>query len=104
MILLRTGQVAGAVSPEAERCQNPVDANERCKIGPRLPEGHSGAGHRVKHPSWDEPNISRMDLDEDELPIGPSQAVEAPQASAIERMPAIVDRGFLRDMGRMNGN
>ena len=59
------------------------------------------ASHGVEHPGSDHDHDARINLDVHYLAVGALLAVFAPDATPIQRVPAIEDFDFLPDMGRM---
>jgi hypothetical protein len=59
------------------------------------------ASRGVEHPGGDHDHDAWFNLDVDYLAVGALLAIFAPDATSIQRMPAIEDFDFLPDMGRM---
>jgi hypothetical protein len=69
--------------------------------GLRGAQFHVGASHGIEHPGGDHDHNARFNLDVNDLAVGALLAVLAPDATSIQRVPAIEDLNFLPDMGRM---
>ena len=67
----------------------------------RRTQFHACACDGVQHPGGDHDHGARCDLDMNDLAVGALFAVFAPDATSIQRVPAIEDFNFLPDMGRM---
>jgi hypothetical protein len=59
------------------------------------------ASHGVQHPASDHDHDAWFNLDVNDLAVGALLAVFAPDATSIQRVPAVEDFDFLPDMGRM---
>ena len=70
----------------------------RCSRSTQL---HTSAGRGVEHPGSDHDHDAWFDLDVNYLAVGTLLAVLAPDATSIQRVPAVEDLNFLPDMGRM---
>ncbi len=70
----------------------------RCSRGAQF---HACARSGVQHPGGDHDHDAWCDFDVNDFAVGALLAVLAPQASPIQRVPAIEDFNFLPDMGRM---
>ena len=70
----------------------------RCSRGAQL---HARARSGVKHPGGDHDHDARCDLDVHDLAVGALLAVLSPDATTVQRVPAVEDLNFLPDMGRM---
>jgi hypothetical protein len=68
---------------------------------PRCAERHAGTDAGVEHPVRQYGYDPGLDLDMDDAAAGALFAVMRPSATAVERMPAVVNLNFLADMGRM---
>lgn len=68
---------------------------------PRCSEGHAGADAGVEHPVRHHRYDAGLDLDVHDTTTRTSFAVVSSCASAVKRMPGIVNFNFLPDMGRM---
>lgn len=68
---------------------------------PRIAQFHASARRGAQHPGSDHDHDARLDLDVDYLAVGALLAELAPDATPIQRMPAVEDLNFLPDMGRM---
>jgi hypothetical protein len=67
----------------------------------RRPERHASADAGIQHPIWQCRYDTRLDLNMNDAASGALLAVMRIRTSAVERMPAIVNRNFAPDMGRM---
>jgi hypothetical protein len=65
-------------------------------------ERHAGTDAGVEHPVRQYCDDTGFDLDMDDTTAGALLAVMRSYASAVERVPAVVNFNFLPDMGRMN--
>jgi hypothetical protein len=64
-------------------------------------EGHNDADPGVEHPRRKCCYDTRFDLNVDDAAASALLAVLSSDASAVERMPRVVNYNFLPDMGRM---
>lgn len=62
---------------------------------------HVSASHCVQHPGGDHDHDAWSNLDVDDFAVGAQLAVFAPDATSVQRVPAIENFNFLPDMGRM---
>ena len=67
----------------------------------RIAQLHVSASHGVEHPPSDHDHDAWSNLDVDYFAVGALLAVFAPDATAVQGMPAIEDFNFSPDMGRM---
>jgi hypothetical protein len=67
----------------------------------RVAQFHASTGCGVQHPGSDHDHDAWFDLDVNYLAVGTLLAVLAPDATSIQRVPAVEDLNFLPDMGRM---
>ena len=67
----------------------------------RRAEFHVSASHGVEHPGSDHDHCAWFNLDVHYLAVGAPLAVFAPEATSMQRVPAVEDFDFLPDMGRM---
>ena len=68
---------------------------------PRCSEGHAGADAGVQHPVRQHRYDAGFDLDVHDASTRTLFTVVSSRASAVKRMPGIVNFNFLPDMGRM---
>jgi len=64
---------------------------------------HADAGRRVEHPCSHHPHDAGQHLDVDKLARFTVVRPLDTDATAEQRVPAIMDNGMLPDMGRMDG-
>ena len=81
--------------------QQQVQVCQRAHRCSRRAQFHACAYDGVQHPGGHHDHDARCDLDMNDLAVGALLAVLAPQASPIQRVPAVEDLNFLPDMGRM---
>jgi hypothetical protein len=67
----------------------------------RRPKGHAGANARIEHPVWQYRYNTRLDLNMDDAAARAPLTVMRSYASAVVRMPAVVNLNVMADMGRM---
>lgn len=67
----------------------------------RRPQRHASADTRIQHPIGQCRYDARLDLNMNDAATGALLAVMSVCTSAVEGMPAIVNRNFAPDMGRM---
>ncbi|WP_321857461.1 hypothetical protein [Paraburkholderia tropica] len=67
-------------------------------------ENQSGAHGCIEHPSGNDPNLTVARVNMDDSTSTTLLHISNLDATAIQRMPTILDFDFLPDMGRMNGN
>jgi len=78
-----------------------VQLSQGLHRSPRIAQFHASASRGVQHPGGDHDHDARVDFDVDYLAVGALLAVLAPDATPIQRVPAVEDLNFLPDMGRM---
>ena len=78
-----------------------MQLGERVHRCPRSAQFHASAGRGVEHPGSDHDHDAWFNLDVNDLAVGALLAVFAPDATSIQRVPAVEDFDFLPDMGRM---
>jgi hypothetical protein len=88
-------------SPKAEGGQQMMEVGQGGDGHPRCAEPQSRAGDRVEHPPWYDSDHPRSRLDIDDVAARRPFAAVAPQALAMQRVPAVVDDDLRPDMGRM---
>lgn len=88
-------------SPKSLLRQYQVQVCERFHGRSRCTKLHVSARHSVEHPASDHDHDAWCDLDVNDLAVGTLLAVLAPDATSIQRVPAIEDFNFSPDMGRM---
>ena len=90
-----------AASPKSLLREQQVQFVERIQRDPWGTELHARTDRGAKHPGGDHDDDPGLDLYVDDLAVGALLAVLTPDATAIQRMPAVEDFNFLPDMGRM---
>jgi hypothetical protein len=80
-----------------------MKVRERRRRHSRRTEFHARAGHGIQHPRGHDNDYAGRRLDMNEASGLAVLAIMPTQATAVERMPAIVNHDFLPDMGRMTG-
>jgi hypothetical protein len=90
-----------AASSKSSLLQQQVQLGQRIHRCPRRTQFHAGASRGVQHPCRDHDHDAWFSLDVNYLAVGSLLAVFAPDATPIQRMPAVKDFDFLPDMGRM---
>ena len=103
LLLLGDGQITRGASSLAAPRQQVMKIRERRRRHAWWTELHSRAGQRVQHPCGQDDDHAAPCLDMNEASTLAILAVLPTQATAAERMPAIVNNDFLPDMGRMAG-
>ena len=102
-LLLSGGDVAGAASTQSASLQKVVEIMQRRQGHARRADLHADAGRRVEHPCGHHRHDAGQHLDVDEparlTVVDPLDT----DATAEQRMPAIMDDSILPDMGRMDG-
>jgi hypothetical protein len=78
-----------------------VQLGQRIHRCTRRAQFHVSASHGVEHPGSDHDHGAWFNLDVHYLAVGAPLAVFAPDATSIQRVPAVEDFDFLPDMGRM---
>ena len=81
--------------------QQQVQVCQRVHRRLRSAQLHVSASHCVEHPAGNHDHGAWLNLDVDYFAVGALFAVFAPDATSIQRVPAIEDFNFLPDMGRM---
>jgi hypothetical protein len=99
--LLNDAIVVREASPESSRHQQSVEITKRLHGDPRRADRHIRANDRIEHPCRDDNRRARFSFHKDNLGSGALLRIEAAHRSAMERMPAIVDRYFMPDTGRI---
>jgi hypothetical protein len=74
---------------------------ERLQTDPWCTELHARTDRGAEHPGGNHDDDPRLDFYVDDLAVGALLAVLAPDATAVQGMPAVEDFNFLPDMGRM---
>jgi hypothetical protein len=78
-----------------------VQLGQRIHGCSRSAQFHARASSGVQHPGCDDDHDAWFNLDVNDLAVGTLLAVLAPDATSIQRVPAVEDLNFLPDMGRM---
>ena len=102
MNLLEGGKFSGACSPESKGPEQPIDVGQARDVDARRTKGHRRAYRGIEHPGGEDNRDAGLGLNDRDLSPGPPFGIELPNIAAMERMPAVVDRHILVDMGRMN--
>lgn len=100
MGLLACGLNTGEASSKSKLGQLQMQLRERLRRRSRCTEFHVRARRRVEHPCRQDDDAGRR-LDVNYLAIGSLLAVLAPYAAPVQRVPAVEDVNFRRDMRRM---
>jgi hypothetical protein len=101
MGLLGYGLNTSEASSKSKLRQLQVQLRERRHRHSRRSELHDRARGGVEHPRRHDDDDAGRRLDMDYLAVGSMLAVLAPNATPVQRMPAVEDLNFLRDMRRM---
>jgi hypothetical protein len=101
MGLLACGLNTSEASSKSKLGQLQVQLCERWHRRSRCAELHSRARGGVEHPCLHDDDDAWRRLDVNHLAVGALLAVLAPYATPIQRVPAVKDLNFLRDMRRM---
>ncbi len=91
----------GACSSESDRLQQPIKVGQAGNVDHRSAEGHRCANGGIEHPGRQDDRHTRFSLNDDNLSARSPLSVELPDLAAMQRVPAIMDRDLLVDMGRM---
>ena len=67
----------------------------------RSADRHRCAHRRIEHPSRHDNRRTGLALNQNDIDPGPLLRVESPNCTAVESVPAVVDRHFLPDTGRI---
>ena len=100
--LLGRGRFSGACSPESEGPQQPIEVDQGGNVDCRWTKGHRCAYRGIEHPGRQDDRDAWIGFNDRDLSPGPPFGVELPDLAAVQRMPAVMDRHILIDMGRMN--
>jgi hypothetical protein len=101
LLLLDDGRIVQEASSETVPDQQLMQLSQRRYRHPRRAKRHSGARSRIEHPrSHDDDHAGRR-LDVNDLAASSPLPTLAPNAPAIECVPAVTNLYFLPDMGRM---
>lgn len=99
-LLARVGNTRAA-SPKSSLRQQLVQLGKRIHRCLRGAQFHVSARHDIKHPGGNYDHKAWSNYNADYLAGGTLIAIFAPDATSIQRVPAIEDFNFLPDMGRM---
>jgi hypothetical protein len=91
----------GASSSESEGHQQPIKVSQASNVDRRGTEGHRRANGTIEHPGGEDDRNPRCSLNDDDISPRSLFSVELPDLPAMKRVPAVMDRHFLADMGRM---
>jgi hypothetical protein len=83
-----------AASPKSSLQQQQVQLGKRFQRCSRSAQFHASAGGGVQHPGSNHDHDARFNLDVNDLAAGALLAVLAPNATSIQRVPAIEDFDF----------
>jgi hypothetical protein len=100
--LLGRGRFSGACSPESEGPQQPIEVDQGDDVDCRWTKGHRCAYRGIEHPGGQDDRDAWIGFNDRDLSPGPPFDVELPDLAAVQRMPTVMDRHILIDMGRMN--
>ncbi|CAN5540075.1 hypothetical protein BH10PSE16_BH10PSE16_05280 [soil metagenome] len=101
MALLAGVKNTRTASPKCSLRQQQVQLGQRVHRGLRGAQFHVSASHGIEHPGGNYDHDAWPRLNVHYLAVGTLLAVFAPDATSIQRMPAIEDFNFLPDMGTM---
>ncbi|QFZ81915.1 hypothetical protein GFK26_03620 [Variovorax paradoxus] len=101
MALLAGVMNTRAASPKSLLREEIVQLVERIQRDARRTQLHGRADRGIEHPCGDDDDDPRTNFYVNDLTVGALLAVLPPDATAVERVPAIEDFDFLPDMGRM---
>ena len=91
----------GAPSSESEGLQQPIKVGQASDVDRRSAERHRRANGRIEHPGGEDDRNTWCSLNDDDISPRSLFSVELPDLPAMKRVPAVMDRHFLADMGRM---
>ena len=101
MALLAGVMNTRAASPQSLLREEIVQLVERIQRDARRTQLHRCADRGTEHPRGNDDDDPRTDFYVNDLAVGALLAVLPPDATPVERVPAIEDFDFLPDMGRM---
>ena len=101
MALLAGVKNTRAASPKSSLRQQQVQLGQRVHRCLRSAQLHVSASRGIEHPGGNHDHDAWSRLKVDYLAVGTLLAVLTPEATSIQRMPAIENFNFLPDMGRM---
>ncbi|MGZ7551339.1 hypothetical protein ACXVSG_14030 [Pseudomonas aeruginosa] len=101
MALLAGVMNTRAASPKSLLRDEHVQFVKRVQRDPRRTEFHGRADRGTEHPRGNDDDDPGTDFYVNDLTVGTLLAVLPPDATAVERVPAIENFDFLPDMGRM---
>lgn len=79
-----------------------MEFRESWQGDPRSADRHRGAYRPVEHPRRHDNRRARLTLNQHDIGPGPLLGIKSPHPTAVQGVPAVVDRYFLPDTGRMN--
>jgi hypothetical protein len=79
-----------------------MEFRESWQGDPRSADRHRCAYQRVEHPRGHDNRRAGLTLNQDDIGPGPLLRIESPHLTAVEGVPAVLDRYFLPDTGRIN--
>ena len=103
LYLLDDKRIVPGASPETALRKQAMQVGKRRGRDTRRTDLHAGAGNRIQHPGRHHCDDSGRHLDMNNGTVSALLYVLLPHQPPEQRMPAIVDRDFRPDMGRMNG-
>ena len=101
MNLLGGRRFSGTRSPESEGSQQPIEVGQAGDVDNWRAEGHRRANRGIKHPGGDDDRYAWFSLNDGNASARSPFGIQLPDLAAIQRMPAVMDRHILVDMGRM---
>jgi hypothetical protein len=101
MEFLACGLNTGEASSKSKLGQLQVQLGERRHRRSRCTEFHGRACGGIEHPYRHDDDDAGRCLDVNDFAVGSLFAVLAPYATPVQRVPAVEDLNFLRDMRRM---
>jgi hypothetical protein len=78
-----------------------VQITKRLHRDPRRADSHIRANDRIEHPCRHDNRRAGFSFNEDHIGAVPLLGIKSTDRTAVERMPAVVDRHFLPDTGRI---
>lgn len=99
--LLACGLNTGEASPKSQLGQQQVQLGQRLNRRTRCAEFHGATRRGVEHPRRHNDYDAGRNLDVNHFTVGSLFAVLTPHTAPVQRVPAVEDFHFLRDMCRM---